>query len=260
MDVSAVKTQELLSCFSKLQGAVIIHPCPVCEPRGKRFGIISHAFACHCSWLCRSCQLCYSCLGHGLRMPIWLNWNKTAERIQPLRPFTSQSSTVPAPCKHSCGLSEVAGSSARLWTLPSFPLPVEDLIVLPPAGPAEVKLHSSAPTEHSFGDLWLALAFFYLNNSLALKLLSSALDVTFASRYQFFVCTQHTETLHWDNRTVLKWNCCTRQSVVKQNCVNDWHNDIPSLDNLIWSHVHFSFSNFKQIITLESKILLIPFM
>lgn len=34
MDVSAVKTQELLSCFSKLQGAVIIHPCPVCEPRG----------------------------------------------------------------------------------------------------------------------------------------------------------------------------------------------------------------------------------
>lgn len=35
MDVEAVKTQELLSSFSKLQGAVIIHPRPVCEPRGK---------------------------------------------------------------------------------------------------------------------------------------------------------------------------------------------------------------------------------
>lgn len=70
MDVEAVKTQELLSSFSKLQGAVVIHPCPVCEPRGKRFGIICHAFAFHCSWLCRSYQLCYSCLGHELRMPI----------------------------------------------------------------------------------------------------------------------------------------------------------------------------------------------
>lgn len=147
-------------------------------------------------------------------------------------------------------------------SLPSLCLWRISGIVLPPAGPAEVKVHSSAPTEHSFGDLWLVLTFFYLNNSpaLALKLLSSSLDVTFASRYQFFVCTQHTETSHWDNSTVLKWNCCTRQSVVKQNCVNDWHNDIPSLDNLIWSHVYFSFSNFKQIITLESKILLIPFM
>lgn len=123
MDVERVNTQELLSSFSKLQGAVmIINPCPVCEPRGKRFGIICHASACHCSWLCRSYQLCYSCLGHELRMPIWLNWNKTAERVQPLRSFTSESSAVPCPCKESCGLSEVAGSSARLWTLPSLSL------------------------------------------------------------------------------------------------------------------------------------------
>lgn len=80
----------------------------------------------------------------------------------------------------------------------SFSLPVGDLSpVLPPAGPAGVKLHSSAPTEHSSGYLWLVLAFFYLNNSpaLVLKLLSSALVVTsrHSSRHQFFVCTQHAE-------------------------------------------------------------------
>lgn len=137
------------------------------------------------------------CLGHELTMPIWLNWNKTAERIQPLRSFTSESSSLPL--QGEMWVLEVAGSSARLWTLPSpFPLPVEDLSpVLPPAGPAGVKLHSSAPTEHSSGDLWLVLAFFYLNNSpaLALKLLSSAPDVTFASRYQFF-CAHSTQKLY----------------------------------------------------------------
>lgn len=138
MDVEAVKTQELPSSFSKFQGAVIVQPCPVCEPRGMRFEIICHAFACHCSWQCRSNQLCYSCLGHELRTPIWLNRNKSAERIQPLRSFTSESSTVPCPCKESWGLSEVPGSSARLWTLPSpSPLSVEDLRHCP-QGPQEL--------------------------------------------------------------------------------------------------------------------------
>lgn len=202
------------------------------------------------------------------------DWTETkSERIQPLRPFTSESRTVSCPCKENYGLSEVAGSSAGCD--PSFLLSLclwrISGIVLPQAGPAGIKLHSSAAAGHS-GDLWLALPFFYLNNSpaLALKLLSStnlhlgwhviwpALDVMFASRYQF-LCVHSTQkfTLGQQDSPRTKLLYEAKCSETKQY-INDWHNDILNLDNLIWSHVHFSFSNFKQIITLESQILLIP--
>lgn len=146
-----------------------------------------------------------------LRMPIWLNWNKTTEGIQPLRPFPIESRPVPTLARRAVGSLE--------WLDPLWSVWILSKAVTPPfsfpfacggsqAGPAGVRLHSSAPTEHS-GDLWLVLAFFYLNNSpaLALKLLSStnphlgwnviwaALGVTFVSRYQF-LCVHSTQKLH----------------------------------------------------------------
>lgn len=86
---------------------------------------------------------------------------------------------------------------------------------------------------------------------------SSGCGVCF-SRYQLFVFSEKTESYTFGQQSKRKMKLLY-EGKHRETKHNDCDNSIVRLGDLKWSQIHFVFSNLKQIIKFECKILLIPF-